>query len=433
MDAPPAPQKRIVSTADRHPCAAIAAAATLYALSIAVLLTSHMGRGWPFVDLSVYRQGGQAVLAGAHLYDLRFPGALAFTYPPISALAFTVLTPFSMALLEPVVTAISLILLPLALALALRLPPARTWLSRARAAQLALACSGAAIWLEPVWTSLRYGQIDLIVTVLVLFDLALAPRRRWQGAAIGLAAGLKLTPAIFAVYLLLTRRTRAAALAVLTFCATVAVGFAALPGDARAFWGADFLDPSRVGRAENAANQSLRGAYVRILHTLAVAPAWTIATGMIGALGLALAAVAGRRGDDVQGYSLCALSALLVSPVSWSHHWTLAVPALLLLAVWAARARSLVAGAAAAAIAATGFAHVTWWVPINHPLHSELHLDGLQLLCADAYVFVGLMALALAARSALRRRARERACGPPAALAPIPTGPAGAAPALTSR
>jgi hypothetical protein len=36
---------------------------------------------------------------------------------------------------------------------------------------------------------------------------------------------------------------------------------------------------------------------------------------------------------------------------------------------------------------------VIWWVPINHPLHSELHLDALQLLFADAYVLVALMAL----------------------------------------
>jgi alpha-1,2-mannosyltransferase len=381
-------------------------AAALYALSVAVLLTSHLGSGWPYVDLAVYREGGKAVLSGAHLYDLRFPGALAFTYPPVAALAFTLLVPFGMALLEPLVTALSLLLLPAALALALRLRPVNTWLTVAQSLQVALVCSALAVWLEPVWTTLRYGQIDVLIVALVLFDLTRGRRSRWQGAGIGFAAGLKLTPAIFALYLLLTHRVRAATVSLAVFAATVALGFVLVPGDASSFWGGVFVDSSRVGRAENAANQSLRGAYVRLAHSLSVAPLWLVSATAVGALGIALAAHAGRRGDEARGYSLCALSGLLVSPVSWSHHWVLAVPALMLLGLAALRRASVRVLAACGVAAAVALSHMIWWVPVNHPAHSELHLDALQLVWADAYVLVALSALAAAAWSVARGRGR---------------------------
>jgi len=134
-------------------------------------MRSPLGHHWPFVDLEVYRLGGHAILNGAHLYELLFPGALAFTYPPLSAMAFTLLAPLRLAL---------------------------------------LAAAGA-LWLEPMWSTLHYGQIDLLIAALVLYDLSRPDASRWKGAPIGLATGLKLTPAIFAVYLLLSRRYRAAA------------------------------------------------------------------------------------------------------------------------------------------------------------------------------------------------------------------------------
>jgi hypothetical protein len=86
----------------------------MYAASIMILLASKMGHGWGFVDLAVYRYGAQGVLDGTHLYALRFPGALAFTYPPIAALLFLPLTFVRMAVLGPVVTAGSIVLLPVA-------------------------------------------------------------------------------------------------------------------------------------------------------------------------------------------------------------------------------------------------------------------------------------------------------------------------------
>lgn len=365
----------------------------LYASSIVVFLASPLGHRWPTVDLEIYRLGGQAVLNGAHLYALRFPGALAFTYPPLSALAFTLLTFLAMAVLKPALAAISICLLAAMLYFTLGLAPISSWLTRDQAFRLALLVGAAALWLEPVWTTLRYGQINILIATLILYDLSRPDASRLKGAAIGLAIGLKLTPGIFAVYLILTRRYRAAAVSLGTFGATIAVGFAALPGDSAEFWGGAFMDPKRIGRIENAANQTLRGAYARLLHTMDVQTWWLSSAIVVGVVGLVLAARAGRRGDDATGFSLVALSGLLISPVSWSHHWVLILPALLVLAMksYVHRWVGGIAGVALAAI--VGYSQMIWWVPVNHPRHSELHLGGIELLYSNAYVLLGLLAL----------------------------------------
>ncbi len=379
----------------------------VYAASVVALFASPLGQRWPFVDLAVYRMGGQAILNGSHLYALRFPGALAFTYPPLSALTFTLLAPLRLALIEPLMSAGSIVLLPAMLGFALRLPPISRQLSTDQTARLALLAAAAALWLEPVWTTLRYGQIDILIATLILFDLSRPDASRWKGAGIGLAAGLKLTPAIFAVYLLLSRRYRAAAVSFAVFTGTVGLGFAFIPGDSGEFWGGAFVDPRRVGRIENAANQTLRGAYARLLHSTNVEVWWLATAAIAGVIGMLLAIRAGRRGDDVQGFSLCALTGLLISPISWSHHWVLAIPALMLCTLGALRRRWLAGVAAAVLAAAIGYSHMIWWVPVNHPRHSELHLDPLQLLYADAYVLLGLSSLAAVAWRVSIRRGRD--------------------------
>jgi alpha-1,2-mannosyltransferase len=382
-------------------------AGALFACSVAAFLAGPLAWGWSFIDLEVYRGGGRALLDGAPLYDLRFHGFLHFTYPPLAALTFTPLGLVPLAVLKPIVTAVNIALVPVILRFALRLAPICEWYSGELATRLALVAAAGAIWLEPIWSTLGYGQINLLIAALVLGDLARPDSSRVKGLGIGLAAGLKLTPGIFGVYLLLTRRPRAAAVSLASFAATVLVGYAAAPHAAARFWGGAFLDPSRVGRVENAANQTLRGAYARMLHSLDV-EAWWLPTALaVGALGLLLAARAGRRGDDACGFSICALTGLLVSPISWSHHWVLAVPVLLLFVVRAHRRRWPVGLAGAGVAAAVGYSQLVRSLPAHG--HAELHLDPAQLVAGDAYVLLALLALAaVAAAGLIDRRTGSR-------------------------
>ena len=73
--------------------------------------------------------------------------------------------------------------------------------------------TGLAFWTEPVQRALFLGQVELVMMALIVWDLCQPDRRRLKGAATGVAAGIKLVPLLFIVYLLLTRRFRQAAVA----------------------------------------------------------------------------------------------------------------------------------------------------------------------------------------------------------------------------
>ena len=380
-------------------------AAALYAVALVALWLSPMGHRWNHVDILVYRQGGLAVLHGQGLYVPSFNNhQLPFTYPPISALLFTVLGPLSNYTAPLFATFCSLALLPLALRFALRLRPFSGWFSASEATRLGLAAAAAAVWFEPVWTTLRYGQVNVLIAALILFDLSRSDDRRWKGVAIGVAAGLKMTPLIFIVYLAATRRYRAAATALGGFVGTIALSFAVLPTDARIYWTQDVLDANRPGKVENAANQTLRGALSRLLHTENVQDVWLVAALLVAALGIFLAVRAYRRErDDAGGFALCALTGLLVSPISWTHHWVEAIPALMLVLLKAYRSRSTPLLVGCLAAAAIGYSQITWRVPVSNFTQTvELHENPVQLLCSNAYVIVALAALGWAAFAALR-------------------------------
>ena len=351
-----------------------------------------------FVDLHVYRMGGAAVLHGRDLYQLRFAW-LSFTYPPFAAVVFTALAAVPWGVAAAVLTGASAVALPVALYMALRLPRPR----REPAAlvwPLALAAAVVAIWLEPVRTALGYGQVDILVALAVLYDLTRPDTSRHKGAAIGLAAGLKLTPAIFVAYLLITRRYRAAATATAVFAGTVAVGFAVLPASSVWYWAGRFANPGRVSQIQDPENQSLLGALARTMHTADVLPVGLPLAAVVAVAGLALAAAAARRGDEALGFSLCAITGLLVSPISWTHHWVIAIPALPVagLAVYRAYRAGNMAAAGLGHAGIMGVAVIGWdRLARNLPGANWLDLSTKALMHSVAYVLIGLLVLALAA------------------------------------
>jgi len=186
------------------------------------------------------------------------------------------------------------------------------------------------LWLEPVAMTLFFGQINLVLLAVVVGDLALPDRIKGKGIGIGLAAGIKLTPLIFIPYLLFTRRVRAAAVGALTFAVTVGLGFALLPRASAIYWGGQFFRPSKHFHLDN---QSLNGVILRLTHAGPDAHAyWLVAAVVVGIAGLATSILASRRGRELLGLVACAAAGLLVSPVTWSHHYVYVIPALVLAA-----------------------------------------------------------------------------------------------------
>jgi alpha-1,2-mannosyltransferase len=360
-----------------------------------------------FFDLRVYRGAAELILDGRPLYAGPIWRWAPFTYPPFAAVLLTPLALLPLAVDEVVATAFGIVVLFAILTLAFRLPlpdgeeavQTRHW--RSIAIPVAVA---AALWLEPIAATLGYGQINLLIALLVVGDLSRPDGARGKGALIGIAAGLKLTPLIFIPYLLSSRRLRPARTALGTFAATVIGGYAILPADSSRFW-ADglFLNPRRVGSCCVPDNQSLRGLTLRLDPSFGNVRLLGIAL-IVGFAGIALAVLASRRGDEAAGFSLCALTALLVSPVSWTHHWTLAVPALLLLGARVVRRHSPAGIIAAAAILLVGYSYLPKL--LTKPAFAPRHRPTLAwTLAASPYILIALLALATTGAHEVRRAA----------------------------
>jgi len=379
----------------------LAPGVVMFAASVAALVALDLtssGQRWNMLDLQVYRWAGLIVRRSGDLYGGCFPhDHLRFTYPPMAALIFAGLSAASMSALKWLVTAASIACLAVTLWLTLGALGYRRSAGRTGAA---LAAAGVALWLQPVQDTLVFGQVNLILMLVVLADLWLPDTAWFKGTGVGLAAGFKLTPLIFVPYLVLTRRFRAAGVSLAAFTLTVGGSLILLPGQAGRFWfGGLFLDSGRVGNNAYVSNQSLHGALARLLGSEAAArPYWLGSAVVIGTLGLLLAAWAARRGHEIAGVVTCALTGLLISPVSWSHHWVWAAPALVVAADLARRVpgwRQWAAWCGVAALAAPFFTLPEVLVPAS--VVQGKGADGLQLVIGDLYVITALAALCLAA------------------------------------
>ncbi len=448
--------------AGRRTATAVRTAVTAYALRRPVLLSSlacllSFAAFWAaqraaqvsMIDLLVYRAEGWAVRDGQDLYAMRATHAqLPTTYPPFAALLFLPLTLLGEPALRTLATAGNLALLVALVHFALRLTGRPLRLPRPAATLL---LSALAVWCEPVWTTLRYGQVNLLLAVLVLWDLSRRAGHRWAGAGIGIAAGIKLTPALFAVFLALygtvlgARRMRygdgargadapgpgikalwnaplrQSAVAALAFLGTVLVSAVLLPGDSRRFWTDAVFRSDRVGHTVITDNQALSGVLARLLHVQHPGAAWVLAAALVLVAGLGAAvaaALAGHRGmPHARAWSAlaCAVTALLVSPISWSHHWVWCVPLLLLLGAEALRRGSAPWWAGTAVAGVLFCSYALWWVP-HRPgveLPPELHQNAGQMALSAVYPLLGAGFLLLTAVVSVRALRGGTAEGPP--------------------
>lgn len=310
----------------------------LVAAAVSVVLLSTLVTPWQpniglFVgraDYYVYHDAGYRVLKDMPLYARPLGGGpLLYTYPPFSALAFVAFTWLPHHADMFIWLAINVVLLIAIVMLCFRILGHRiTWYLASISTLLALACG----FLEPVRTTLFFGQINLLLMLVVLWDASRGEHSRANGIGIGLVAGIKLTPAYFILYYLLLRKWRAAAVAVVTLATTIGLGWLVLPNDSWQYWSGKFLDTKRIGTSLFlAANQSVRGTIARLTGLTPPTWLWLLADGCVVAISMWIAVRLHRRGEPLLAITIVGLSATAVSPFAWSHHWVWLVPTIVYL------------------------------------------------------------------------------------------------------
>ena len=283
------------------------------------------------LDFSVYLSGGQSVLdAGGQLYtkelQYREGSSLLFTYPPFSALLFAVLAPFGQNLGLNIFTGISLLIAAATAVLGVRHafahPSVRAVLMHPWLRPLALAGLGLVALLGPWRETMAFGQINILLFGMIAADF-LVKRDGWPtGLLTGVAAGLKLTPLVFGLYFLARGDWRGLRNMTFGFLATFGLGFLILPRESRTYWLDLLPDTSRIGGAGYVDNLGIKGA---ILHftgpEFPVDLPWLLLSLLCVAAAAVVIRLAGNRGDQLTALAATALLMLLISPVSWSHHW----------------------------------------------------------------------------------------------------------------
>jgi alpha-1,2-mannosyltransferase len=317
------------------------------------------GRFYNFFDMNIYHGAMVWWTSGGNLYDYVYPGTdLGFTYPPFAAVAMAPMALLPAISAGYVNTALSLAALVILL-IWLLLPVADRngwprWFTIALAVPMAVAT-------EPMRESLGFGQINILLAALIYADMvALRHRSRiaaglayrhaglaglWSsgmlaGAGVGLATAIKLTPALFIGYFMVTRQWRAALTSLLTALGVTMAGYL-LAGQATAayFTGALF-DTGRIGQTDATANQSLAGILARLYNSPTTPTLmWFAFALVILVIGVSRAATAHREGDELVAFTLIGLTANIICPISWSHHLVFVVPALVVLLDSALRRR----------------------------------------------------------------------------------------------
>ena len=335
---------------------------------------------WLFkLDSFVYYEAVRQWLDGGDLYSwYANPGQhlWPFTYTPLAAWVISPLTWMSyqqatvlLIVATPLCAAVTAYAVLKRLAVAPRM-------ARGLAPWLALI---GVIALEPFPKTMEYAQVNAILMALVAVDLFLVPEcSRWRGALSGLAAAIKLTPAVAILVLLARREWRAAATMAGSAVGLTLLAALAAPAESWEFFTSAMWDPGRAGFADYSGNQNLKGAIARGLPEAA----WNLTWAVCSLLAVVVTWLLCRRLDRLRGaggaaggpgqddglilslqISVVMVLGLLISPISWSHHWVWCLPVLMSVAAAAWRWRSTALGVAGAAGFLVFVLAMQWWFP----------------------------------------------------------------------
>ena len=378
---PAARPPRLVAAADAVASSPVVAALGWLALLVPAYWSLVDDNGqWLFkLDSFVYYEAVRQWLDGGDLYSwYANPGQhlWPFTYTPLAAWVISPLTWMS----YQQATVLLIVATPLCAAVTVYAVLRRLAVAPRMALTLApwLALIGV-IALEPFPKTMEYAQVNAILMALVAVDLFLVPERsRWRGALSGLAAAIKLTPAVAILVLLARREWRAAATMAGSAVGLTLLAALAAPAESWEFFTSAMWDPGRAGFADYSGNQNLKGAIARGLPETA----WNLTWAACSLLAVVAAWFLCRRLDRLRGaggaaggpgwddglilslqISVVMVLGLLISPISWSHHWVWCLPVLMSVAAAAWRWRSTALGVAGAAGFLVFVLAMQWWFP----------------------------------------------------------------------
>lgn len=384
-------------------------------LTVAVLLSvvattafavwSYVASPRGFVDLDVYRLGVQAWWNGAPVYGTLPVTAvgleLPYIYPPF---ATVVLSPLAMLAWVP--SAVVMMLLSLAsLVVVLYLCVRRTWEAGGRRG----AVVGTAVMLpfalltEPVRDTVWFGQVNLLLMALVALD-CLVKNPRWpRGVLVGIAAAIKLTPAIFLLYFLVRKDFRASVWCVVSGVVTTAIGFAVDWGGSITFW----FDAHTGLRSQSGSPFVTNQTAWSLLHRFGLSATGELITWIVVLAVLLTLTVAGIRRAGASAPLAMVITGgfgLLASPTSWGHHWVYCVPAVAVMLYFAYRTHSRRWWAATVITAAVFWAAAFYYMPT---VNGDPHGWGpVQQLLGNSFTLTAIALLLAYAGPTLLRRGR---------------------------
>ena len=410
-------------------------------------------------DVYVYWYALNNWFSGNSLYDwyaLPDYKMYPFTYPPFGAWALSPLTWFDYE------TAARLMIMAIALQTAVIVALVGRSLGWSWGSAFAIAPWAAILvqqCLEPFTQSVGFAQVNTAMMALVMIDVAAPPSWKGRGVASGLAAAIKLTPAIAVLIFLLRRQWHSAITMVATSLAVTLLSWVISPGESARFFFDAMWDPQRAGDAYYTSNQNLKGFVARALpeNTWSIAWAITVALALVAAVWLCLciqaaatsvvtphviydaaapgplnaaapatgatssaapatgatvyaasAALAAPAGDAVELAASDAVAApvlpenlatlltaavimtlgLLVSPITWSHHWVWGLASVVALIVVALRLKSAPLAAVALVQGALFIMAPHWW--FSHGQVNELHWNVVEQLVGSSYTLAAI-------------------------------------------
>ena len=410
-------------------------------------------------DVYVYWYALNNWFSGNSLYDwyaLPDYKMYPFTYPPFGAWALSPLTWFDYE------TAARLMIMAIALQTAVIVALIGRSLGWSWGSAFAIAPWAAILvqqCLEPFTQSVGFAQVNTAMMALVMIDVAAPDSWKGRGVASGLAAAIKLTPAIAVLIFLLRRQWRSAITMVATSLAVTLLSWVISPGESARFFFDAMWDPQRAGDAYYTSNQNLKGFVARALPENAWSIAWVIAVALalVAAVWLCLriqaaatsvvtphvifdaaapgplnaaapttgatvsaasAALAAPAGDAVELAASDAVATpdavapvppspvlpenlatlltavvimtlgLLVSPITWSHHWVWGLASVVALIAVAPRLKSAPLAAVALVQGALFIMAPHWW--FSHGQVNELHWNVVEQLVGSSYTLAAI-------------------------------------------